>query len=135
MEVWVVYAFIGFAGYFLVNFLMKFVASENPLLISLVLYGAATIAMLAIVAPKMDFSLSGRSVFIAILIGIFSVIATIFALKSISLSPNPGYSVAIYSANFVLLSLVSVFAFHSSLTFAKFMGILAVIIGLILLSI
>lgn len=132
---WLVYAFVAFLGYFFVNFLFKFVSSENPFLISLFLYGAAAATMFLILAPKMDFSINTRSIIIAVLIGICSVTATVFALKSIKLAPNPGYSVAVYSANFLLLTIVSVFVFGSSLTTIKFLGVLATLIGLILLSI
>ncbi len=135
MQTWVIYALIAFIGYFFVNFLFRFVSSENPLLISMILYGTAGIVMFIILASKMDFSIPIRSVIISILIGICSVIATVFALKSIKLSPNPGYSSAIYSANFVLLTIVSFFVFGSSLTLTKFLGVLATLFGLILLSI
>lgn len=135
IETWVIYAFMGFIGYFFVNFLFKFVSSENPFMISLVLYGAAAVSMFLISATKMDFSITTRSLIIAILIGICSVIGTVFGLKSIKLAPNPGYSAAIYSANFVLLTIISIFAFGSSLTITKFMGVLATLLGLILLSI
>lgn len=135
VPLWVVYAFIGFLGYFLVNFLFKFVSSENPLMVSMVLYGSAALSMFLLLLNKMNFSITTRSLIIAILIGISSVIATVFGLKSIKLSPNPGYSAAIYSANFVLLTIVSVFVFGSSLTVTKFLGVLATLLGLILLSI
>lgn len=135
MPLWVIYALIGFVGYFFVNFLFKFVSSENPLLVSMILYGAAAISMFLLLITKMDFSISTRSLIIAILIGICSVTATVFGIKSIKLSPNPGYSAAIYSANFVLLTIASVFVFDASLTITKFLGVLATLLGLILLSI
>ena len=135
IETWVIYAFVGFIGYFFVNFLFKFVSSENPFLISLILYGAAAGSMFLVLAPKMEFSITTRSLIIAVLIGICSVTATVFAIKSINLAPNPGYSVTIYSAGFVLLAIVSVFVFKSSLTVTKILGVLATFLGLILLSI
>ncbi len=134
VETWVIYAFIGFIGYFFVNFLFKFVSSENPLMISLILYGTAAISMLVLLAPKMQFALSTKAIIIAAIIGISSVVATVFALKSIALAPNPGYSGAIYSANFVLVTLISVLVFGSSLSLVKFIGVAAVFIGLVLLS-
>ena len=132
---WVIYALIAFVGYFFVNFLFKFVASEDAKVVSLILYAAAAISMLVILMPKMNFSISTRAIIIAILIGICSVTATVFAIKSINLSPNPGYISAIYSANFVLLAIVSIFVFKSSLTYTKVLGILATFAGLILLCI
>ncbi len=134
VETWVIYAFIGFLGYFFVNFLFKYVSSENPLLVSLILYGAAALSMLLFLVPQMQFSISMKAVLIAIIIGICSVTATVFALKSIELAPNPGYSGAIYSANFVLVTLISVLVFGSSLNLPQFMGVIAVFVGLVLLS-
>jgi len=135
IETWVIYAFIAFIGYFFTALLMKFVSSENPFLICLILYGTASVLMFLILAPKMEFSITARTLIIAVFIGIFSVMATVFVIKSINLAPNPGYSVAIFSSNFVLLTIVSVFVFGSSLTFVKVLGILATLIGLVLLSI
>lgn len=134
VETWIIYAFIGFIGYFFVNFLFKFVSSENPLMISLILYGTAAISMLVLLAPKMQFSLSTKAIIIAVIIGISSVTATVFALKSIAIAPNPGYSGAIYSANFVLVTLISVLVFDSSLNFPQLIGVIAVFVGLVLLS-
>ena len=106
------------------------------MLISMILYGAAAIAMaVALFATKASFVIAPKSLTIAAAIGIASVIGTIFALKSVNLAPNPGYSAAIYSANFVLLTLISVLVFKSALTLQKFLGVVAVFVGLLLLSI
>ncbi len=61
--------------------------------------------------------------------------ATVFALKSIKIAPNPGYSVAIYSANFVLLAVISVLVFKSELNLIKFIGIMSILVGIVLLSV
>ncbi len=135
IETWIIYAFVGFIGYFMVNFLMKYVANENPLMVSLILYSAAAITMFAIIMYGGDFSIQWKSIGIAVVMGLFSVAATIFAIKSVGLAPNPGYSVAIFSSNFVLLTIVSVFAFGSKLTLQKGVGIVATLIGLVLISI
>ena len=90
--------------------------------------------MLVLLAPKMQFSISTKSIIIAVIIGISSVVATVFALKSVELAPNPGYSGAIYSANFVLVTLISVLVFGSSLSVVKLIGVVAVFVGLVLLS-
>lgn len=131
---WVIYAFVGFIAYFFTNFLFKFVASENPLVVALILYAAAAISMLVILLPKMDFAIGGRSIAIAALIGIASVVGTVFAIKSINLAPNPGYSTAIFSANFVLLTIVSVWAFGSSLSLVQGAGVALTFVGLLLIS-
>jgi len=136
MEAWVLYAFLGFAGYFFVNLLFKFVSSDNAFLVSLILYATAAAAMLLLLAPKggAGFAISYSSAAIAAAIGLASVTATVFALKSVEAAPNPGYSAAIYSANFVLVAFVSVLVFGAPLTGMKFLGILATFAGLALIS-
>lgn len=119
VETWVTYAFIGLFFYFLVNFLLKFVSHENPITVSLILYAAAAFLMLAILARGAEFKITPRSTVIAALIGLFSAVGTVFAIKSINLAPNPGYSAAIYSANFVLVTAASILAFGSPLTAKK----------------
>ncbi len=132
---WLIYAFFAFFGYFMVNLIFKLVSAENPYLMSLVLYSCATLAVLPILLSERTTAVSFRSVGLAALAGIFSVIATVFALKSIKLAPNPGYSVAIYSANFVLLALLSVLIFGSELTLQRMLGVVGIFVGIVLLSV
>ncbi len=133
-DTWVLYALVAFLGFFFVNLLFKVVSTENPLLVSLILYGAAALVMLLILVQKKEFAISTKGIIIAILIGLSSVTGTIFALKSIKIAPNPGYSSAIYQSGFVLITILSIFLFGSSLTLKKFIGILTTLLGLILLS-
>ncbi len=136
ISLWVLYAFVALIGYFLVNFLLKVVSNENPFVVSLILYASAVAAMLAVILPSSDISMaiSRKSAIIACLIGLFSVGATVFALKSVEIAPNPGYSVAIYSAGFVFVAIASVFVFGSEFTMTKFAGVLAVLAGMVLLA-
>ena len=135
MEVWIIYAFLAFLGYLFVNLGMKFVSVENPYLVSLILYFAAGIAMLVVLLPKFQFSIPIKSIAIATVMGLFSVTATIFALKAMKTSPNPGYVSAIFSAKFVVLSIISVFIFYTALSLKGILGVIAVFVGLLLLSI
>lgn len=135
IQSWVIYALISLVFYFILNLLFKLVAQENPLIVSLFLYGAATVAALLALIPIKTFTMVPRSIVLAIIIGICSMLGTIFGLKSIRLSPNPGYSVAIFSSGFVFITLVSVVFFGSSLSASKVTGIIATFIGLVLLSI
>ncbi len=135
MELWIIYAFLAFLGYLFVNLGMKFVSVENPYLVSLILYFAAGIAMLAVLLPKFQFSIAPKSIAIAAVMGLFSVGATVFALKAMKTAPNPGYVAAIFSANFVVLSIISVFIFGSTLSLKGILGAIAVFVGLLLLSI
>ncbi len=136
ISLWVLYAFVALIGFFLVNFLFKVVSNENPFVVSLILYSSAVVAILAVILHSSDISMaiSRKSAIIAAFIGLSSVGATIFALKSVEIAPNPGYSVAIYSAGFVFVVIASVFAFGSEFTMMKFAGVLAVFAGMVLLA-
>ena len=130
-----IYAFLAFLGYLFVNLGMKFVSGENPYLVSLVLYFVAGISMFVVLLQKFEFSIAPKSIMIAALMGLFSLGATVFALKAMKTTSNPGYVVAIFSANFVVLSIISVFIFGSSLSLKGLIGVIAIFIGLMLLSI
>jgi len=137
IELWAVYAFVGFFGYFFVNLLLKYVSNESPYLVSLVLYSSAATAMAVILVPKgkAAFFMPLKPLAVSAAIGVFSVVATVYAVKSVKLSPNPGYSAAIYSANFVLVAIASFVLFGSELSLKKIIGIFATLAGLVLLSI
>lgn len=135
MELWIIYAFLAFLGYLFVNIGMKFVSVENPYLVSLILYFSAGIVMLIVLLQKFEFSIAPKSIAISAVMGLFSVGATVFALKAMKMTSNPGYVAAIFSANFVVLSIISVFIFGSSLSLKGIAGVIAVFVGLLLLSI
>jgi uncharacterized membrane protein len=135
IELWVLYSLVAFLGYFLINFFLKVLASENPFMVTLLVYAAAAVAMFIVLLPKMEFSIDFRPALIAIILGVLSAFTTVVALKALDIAPNPGYAVSIYSANFVLLAIVSVFAFGSSFNLMKFIGVLLTFAGMIMLSI
>ena len=54
--------------------------------------------------------------------------------KSLSLAPNPGYSLAIISADVVLVAVASVFIFKSEFTLIKAIGTGLAVLGIILLG-
>ncbi len=136
LQPWFIYSLFAFFGYFAVNFIFKLISNENPYLMSLLLYGCAALAMLIVVLSEKRVVINSfKNIALASLAGIFSVIATVFALKSIKIAPNPGYSVAIYSANFVLLAIISSLVFKSELSLTKFIGIISIFAGIVLLSV
>ncbi len=135
MELWVVYSFIAFLGYLFVNLGMKLVSAENPYIVSLILYFSATVAMLFMALQKAQFSAAPKSIAIAAAMGLFSVGATVFALKAMKLAPNPGYVVTIFSANFVVLTIISVIFLGAAFDWKGIVGTLAIFAGLALLSI
>ena len=48
---WVVYALLALVGYFFVGFLLRYVASNNPMVVSLILYGSASILTFLYLIP------------------------------------------------------------------------------------
>lgn len=136
LQPWVINAFGALVAFFFVGFLFKAVSKENPYLMSVVLYAVAAVAAGCVIV----FGSQGlarpslRSIVIAGLIGLASLTGTIFSLRSIATAPNPGYTIAIYSAFFVPVAIASYFVFGSSLGWQQFLGIVAVLIGLVLLS-
>ncbi len=134
-EKWVIFALISFLAYFFVNLLMKFLSHENPYLVSLQLYLASALFMFFFMGRNFKIKLDKKSIWICIATGISSMIATIFSLKALSTAPNPGYAVAIFSSSYVLIAIISPFVFKSSLDSRKVIGIIATLIGLVLLSV
>lgn len=135
MELWLIYSFIAFLGYLFVNLGMKFVSAENPYVVSLILYSSATVAMLFMALEKAQFSAAPKSIAISAAMGLFSVGATVFALKAMKIAPNPGYVATIFSANFVVLTIISVIFLGTALDWKGIVGTLLIFAGLALLSI
>lgn len=135
MELWIIYSVIAFLGYLFVNLGMKFVSAENPYVISLILYFSATIAMLFMALQKAQFSAPPKSIAISAAMGLCSVGATVFALKAMKIAPNPGYVTAIFSANFVVLTIISVIFLGAAIDLKGIIGTIAIFAGLALLSI
>lgn len=84
-------------------------------------------------------SLASRSenlpVFLVVIIisAVFSVIGNLASFTATIKAPNPGFAGAIQSSNVLLVTLLSVLFFNSSLSLLKFLGAAIVIIGVIVL--
>ena len=69
------------------------------------------------------------------LVGTTSMAANISQIKAMDKSPNPGYVMAIFSANAILIMILSLLFFKAPITWLKFAGILIVLVGLFVLLI
>ena len=95
---------------------------------------AIGLGLLYLFASKISISLpKGIWVFL-ILAGIFAVIGNFLMFKSISIAPNPGYAIAVISADALLVAIASIFIFKSEFTWIKAMGVILVTLGVVLLG-
>lgn len=72
---------------------------------------------------------------ILILAVFFSYLGNFASLKSVELSPNPGYSLVISKSYVVFTSIVAIFAFDQSLTLKGVIGIIIILISSAIISI
>jgi drug/metabolite transporter (DMT)-like permease len=72
---------------------------------------------------------------IVFLASIFSLVAGIFNVKGIALSPNPGYHDAIRNSRILFATLISVPLLGAAMDKKKFLGVLIILIGMAILVI
>jgi len=70
-----------------------------------------------------------------VLAAVFSFIANLSEVKAIKLAPNTGYVQAVRSANMIPTLFLSVWLFNSSISILKFLGVLVIVSGLMILII
>ncbi len=95
---------------------------------------AVLIVFIYIASTKIPLSVTKHMLIFLIIAAIFGTIGNVFLLKSMQISPNPGYPVAIAGAQILLVTIASVFLFKSEITLIKSIGILFALIGIILLG-
>jgi drug/metabolite transporter (DMT)-like permease len=75
-----------------------------------------------------------NALLLLVLVGIMGSVVYLFLYKSISISPNPAYPVAIVSSSVVIVTLISSFVLGTSLGLVNFFGVLIAVIGIMILS-
>ena len=65
---------------------------------------------------------------------IFGTLGNVSSTHAVKLAPNPGYVMAIASAQTILIAIASVFIFQSEFTILKGLGTILVVAGVILLG-
>ena len=96
---------------------------------SIYMFGIPMIGyFLMAIAKDISFSLGFYEITLIILSAIFfSYLGNIFSMKGIESSPNPGYSLILSKSYVILTSILSVFLFHSELTWKSIIAILCII--------
>jgi len=95
---------------------------------------AVLFGLIYIFAVKIPFAVPKSIWIFLVLAGLFAVIGNLLMFKSLSLAPNPGYALAIISADVLLVAIASVFIFKSEFTVIKAIGTVLAVVGIILLG-
>jgi len=95
---------------------------------------AALLVFVYVISTKIPLSMTKYMLIFLIIAVVFGTIGNIFLLKSMQISPNPGYPVAIAGLQILLITVASVFLFKSEITLVKGIGILFALIGIVLLG-
>jgi drug/metabolite transporter (DMT)-like permease len=95
---------------------------------------AAVIVLLYLFYDKISLNVTTNVFLILLAISIFAVIGNLAMLKSISISPNPGFSLAITNLDILLVAITAIFLFKSQFTLVQGLGMFFAVIGIILLG-
>lgn len=82
---------------------------------------------------KMQLSLPGKSGFLLVLIGIGLTFFNFFQVAGYAVAPNPGYMNAANAGSISLVTVASALIFKDELNLKKFLGVVGVALGLLLL--
>ena len=134
---WFWYAVIGMV---LLSVMFLFITKVNKLGVrSELVYVLPSIfavlfGLIYIFSVKIPFVVPKSAWIFIVLAGLFALLGNLLMFKSLSLAPNPGYSLAIISADVVLVAVASVFIFKSEFTLIKAIGTGLAVLGIILLG-
>jgi len=105
--------------------------------INFFLFGASLIGFLVLGYKEIKNTYSNKQFFMFLglifLASVFSLIGNLSDVEAIRLAPNPGYAQAIKNANIVVITFLSAHFFSSDFTFAKVVGAIVVLIGIVFL--
>ena len=105
--------------------------------INFFLFGASLIGFLVLGYKEIRNIYSNKQFFMFLglifLASVFSLIGNLSDVEAIRLAPNPGYAQAIKNANIVVITFLSAHFFSSDFTFAKVVGAIVVLIGIVFL--
>ena len=83
---------------------------------------------------KKFFSFEFQTLIPMVIVGITGGITYLLLYKSLSIAPNTGYPVAIFSISTVLVTFISAFILGTDLSYIKLFGVITAVSGMILLS-
>ena len=114
----------------------KKMGPSQIIVLSIILFQIVLILALIIVNKKVkDYvpRYSAKYIFLVFVMGLFTFISYYSFLKGIELAPNPGYPMAIQSVSYVAVTIIACYYFKSEINKKKMLGIVAIIVGLILM--
>ena len=135
---WFTYALISLVAFGIMFTLIKYglnkgITSEGMLFYQF-LFTSLIIGAVLIFSSKNSFSINKIQLIILIGIGIISVVANLFLFKSMNLSANPGYVLAITNLNTILVLVASFFIFGAKFDLIKLTGVVLAVMGVILMG-
>ena len=100
----------------------EFMMASYFIIISVILFAALKIRKIKIISDR-------RLITLAIASGALGAVSNFLLFESIRISPNPGYSMALFNTEAIIIAVVSIFLFKSELSKKSIFGILLVVIG------
>ena len=136
-SIWIIYSFLSMICIATLTLIQtKLTKIEtSSILINLYLFAFTLIGFFVLALREGKFAVSKVAVIWLIASAVVAVGANYFMVEAIRLSPNPGYPWAIASFNLVIVTIASIFLFSSDFTVNKFIGILIVLLGVVVLSV
>lgn len=133
---WLTYALFGMVCFATMILIFKKLTSylkPNILLLFIFCFGMI-FYLIDSLYTKSAFNLNSKIILLLIIAAFFSYLGNLLYVKSISIAPNPGYSVAIVSLQAIIITLGSYFLYGSEISGKSLIGIIFGVIAIILLS-
>jgi uncharacterized membrane protein len=135
--IWFIYALIAMASFtamFLVFVKIGKLGLRSEITFMYYCFFAALLVFLYSTSTKISLSATKYMLIFLIVAAVFGAIGNIFLLKSMSVSPNPGYALAISGVHVLLVAIASIFLFKSEFTLIKGIGTVLAVVGIVLLG-
>jgi len=135
---WFVYAIAGMISLGIMTLIFKQLLDKEskPELILAFVFGLGMVFyLIQMLIAKTQVKVSWTVFLLLVLAAFLSYIGNLFVLKSLGLTPNPGYTMAIVGLNAIFITLASLFLFGSKITLVKIAGVVCALLGLMLLAI
>jgi drug/metabolite transporter (DMT)-like permease len=134
---WFVYALLAmvvFSGMILIFKKLMLMGVKSSVLLFFVFLFGMLFYLSHLVVTKTSFKVNFVVVLLVVLAAFLSYAGNFLQLKSMELSPNPGYSIGVVSLQAVVITLASVLLFHSSLSWINGIGVALAVVALVLMG-
>jgi len=137
--IWLPYAFVSFFGWGMLSIGTKYAFSIGINIYQRLIYLAVLVSIFIIIEmivkkTKVN-NITFKNILLLFTIGIFSAFFNYFMMVALDLAPNIGYVNAINASSISMVTIFSALLFKDEFTIKKFLGVLGVTAGLILLVI